>query len=60
MGRDIGLDRARGIAILLVVAGHAIQFNDPAYASVSLYSLIYSFHMPLFFILSRMLKKAPE
>lgn len=45
------VDVMRGIAITLVVVGHLIQFNgvptdNPAF------EFIYSFHMPLFFIVS--------
>lgn len=43
------LDIARGISILLVVAGHVISNN---YTDHILTKWIYSFHMPLFFILS--------
>jgi fucose 4-O-acetylase-like acetyltransferase len=43
----------KGIAILLVIIGHLIQFNniDGGEAN-TLFGIIYSFHMPLFFILS--------
>lgn len=40
------IDTIKGIGIILVVLGHT--YGIPAY----LYNLIYSFHMPLFFILS--------
>lgn len=40
------IDIAKGIGILLVILGHAVQFGSP------LHNLIFSFHMPLFFILS--------
>jgi len=42
------IDIARGLGILLVVAGH----NDLALVSPYLHRWIYSFHMPLFFFLS--------
>jgi fucose 4-O-acetylase-like acetyltransferase len=42
------LDIAKGIGILLVVLGH----NDFEVISLFLQRLIYSFHMPLFFLLS--------
>lgn len=45
MKREIWIDIVRGGAILLVVIGHS---NCPEL----LYNLIYSFHMPLFFIIS--------
>lgn len=48
------MDIARGIGIFLVVLGHSFpddKFNNnPIYTYI--YKLIYSFHMPLFFIIS--------
>lgn len=42
------IDLAKAIAILLMVLGHCASLNDiPLIRSV-----IYSFHMPLFFIIS--------
>ena len=53
--RDISLDYAKGIGILLVVLGHVIQqtncSSDIKYFTV----LIYSFHMPLFFMITGMI-----
>jgi len=50
--RDLRIDAMKGLAIILVVLGHAEQ----VYGHHLLYSLprliIYSFHMPLFFFLS--------
>jgi fucose 4-O-acetylase-like acetyltransferase len=46
------IDRFRGIAIILVVMGHIIQYNIINGQNTSLYSIIYSFHMPLFFFIS--------
>ena len=43
------IDMAKGIGIILVVLGHSI------FPSENLTTWIYSFHMPLFFILSGML-----
>lgn len=40
------LDIAKGIAILLVIAGHTV--NNPSLTR----QVIFSFHMPLFFILA--------
>ena len=51
------LDFVKGVAIILVVLGHNIQFgsaigiNDGFYEN-SLFRLIYSFHMPLFMVVS--------
>ena len=48
------IDISRGIAILLVVLGHIILLENPDNShllnNVQLY--IYSFHVPLFFIIS--------
>ena len=53
-GRLTDLDRAKGIAILLVVFGHLVPQEDPA--GVTWYEplriAIYLFHMPLFMYLS--------
>lgn len=51
------VDTAKGLAIVLVVYGHALEgtYADMSFNSISYnlqHSLIYSFHMPLFFILS--------
>ena len=45
------LDICKGILIILVVVGHAIEIVDPAHKSYFI-KLIYSFHMPAFFIIS--------
>ena len=45
------IDEIRGIAILLVVVGHIIQFNGIS-KNNSVFEFIYSFHMPLFFAIS--------
>jgi fucose 4-O-acetylase-like acetyltransferase len=42
----------KGMAIVLVVLGHAIQKNTVNYQSNYLFCFIYSFHMPLFFSVS--------
>ncbi len=55
--RNRALDIAKGIAIILVVIGHAIPDATTKQGISSgslalLHSLIYSFHMPLFFLIS--------
>lgn len=57
--RNIRLDIIKAIAIILVVAGHAIQFgcgNDYteslAFYDNWVYKIIYSFHMPVFMCVS--------
>lgn len=58
MLRDKKIDILKGIAIILVVIGHTIQFTKgPVYGGGGffnnpLFSLIYTFHMPLFMLVS--------
>lgn len=42
----VWLDMAKGVAIALVVLGHCLSYDDP------LRDFIYSFHMPIFFVLA--------
>ena len=57
-GRDIGVDAIRGLAILLVVLGHsisnAVNLNLAARHDPLFYisNFLYTFHMPLFFLVS--------
>jgi fucose 4-O-acetylase-like acetyltransferase len=61
MSRIVWLDAARGIGIILVVIGHALGglIDSPLGAGQnafrSAFFAIYSFHMPLFFLLSGLL-----
>ena len=57
--RNLTIDFIRGIAILLVVFGHNIQYGSgeifiqsDGYFEEILFKIIYSFHMPLFALLS--------
>ena len=55
--RDMGcriewIDLAKGITILLVVVGHSFGFQGHPTSLRLLRGLIFSFHMPLFFVLS--------
>ena len=50
--RFLYIDNLKGFAILLVVLGHCIQFRMPGYDDNMAFRFIYSFHMPLFFIIS--------
>ena len=53
------IDCLRGIAILLVILGHSIQFADETLCSSNyLYRFIYSFHMPLFMFLAGLMSGA--
>ena len=45
------LDAAKGLGILLVILGHIYAWNPNINRKI-LVTWIYSFHMPLFFILS--------
>lgn len=51
MNRIISLDIARAICIILVVIGHYVPDNSPAWY-VMLHDIIYTFHMPLFMFVS--------
>jgi fucose 4-O-acetylase-like acetyltransferase len=46
------LDVLRGVLIILVVAGHLIQYTNVDYSNNVMFRFIYSFHMPLFFVAS--------
>lgn len=50
--RNIYVDICKGIAIYLVVLGHCIQTVDANFEINGIFLLIYSFHMPLFMLLS--------
>lgn len=51
---DNSVDLCKGVAIILVVIGHAVQHYSLRFDDNILFRIIYSFHMPLFFILSGM------
>ena len=50
--RDVFLDIAKGLAIILVVLGHVIQGSAQNFDELIGFRVIYSFHMPLFVFLS--------
>lgn len=54
MKRDRSIDFLKGIAAILVIVGHVIQYGSIAkpYSEDVIYRIIYSFHMPLFMFLS--------
>ena len=56
MQRNEYLDIIKGIGILLVVLGHSIQFGmglgNECFWDNPLFKIIYSFHMPLFMLIS--------
>lgn len=53
--KDIKISNMKGLLIFLVVFGHLIEVYK--YTYYDLYSVIYSFHMPLFIIISGYLAK---
>ena len=53
------IDIIKGLAILLVVLGHAIQAINDDFDSSLLFRYIYSFHMPLFMAVSGFLSYKP-
>lgn len=53
-GRIDWIDMAKGIAIILVIIGHTVKFGSGTR------NFIYSFHMPLFFLLSGYTYKIAE
>lgn len=57
--RNAVVDACKGFAILLVVLGHVLQSHLSQPDDNWLYRIIYSFHMPLFFLLSGWVAK-PE
>ncbi|MCF3948226.1 acyltransferase [Acidiphilium sp. AL] len=56
MTRRLDIDRAKGLAIMLVVFGHIVARQDPAHVHwyLPLRRAVYAFHMPFFFYLSGM------
>ena len=54
------IDALRGFAILLVIVGHLIQFNYRTGIENSIFNIIYSFHMPLFFFISGCARSTSE
>lgn len=50
--RNSKIDVLKGIAILLVVLGHTIQYSEANFDDNFLYRIIYSFHMPFFMFIS--------
>lgn len=46
------IDALRGFAIILVVIGHLVQNNYSDAYHNSIFNVIYSIHMPLFFFIS--------
>jgi fucose 4-O-acetylase-like acetyltransferase len=52
--RNVLIDRLKGFCILLVIIGHLIQMkiSPTRYNENLFFQIIYSFHMPLFFLLA--------
>jgi len=55
--RNLLIDAAKGLGILLVVLGHSIQQNIPDFDGNIYFRFIYSFHMPFFMFLSGCVSK---
>lgn len=62
--RSVLIDALRGVAIILVIIGHCISngsgsgyFSNQGYYENIAFKFIYSFHMPLFMIISGYLFK---
>ncbi len=59
--RNTYYDKLKGLAIVLVVLGHAVQDTFPdTFDQHELFRLIYSFHMPLFMFLSGLVSYSSE
>jgi fucose 4-O-acetylase-like acetyltransferase len=52
--RDGTLDCLKGLAIILVVAGHTAQESTPDFDNLFVFRAIYAFHMPLFMFVAGM------
>jgi fucose 4-O-acetylase-like acetyltransferase len=52
--RDGTLDCLKGLAIILVVAGHTAQESTPDFDNLFAFRAIYAFHMPLFMFVAGM------
>jgi len=50
--RAADIDALRGLAILLVVLGHCVQYNVADFDASPVFRVIYAFHMPLFMFIS--------
>ena len=46
------LDNLKGFAILMVILGHCVQYRIAGYEYNLIFRIVYSFHMPLFFMIS--------
>ena len=54
-GKGNYIDLARFIGIACVIYGHCLPFNQPE--DIMVRNVVYSFHMPLFFMISGLLEK---
>jgi fucose 4-O-acetylase-like acetyltransferase len=50
--RNVNIDLMKGLAIILVIIGHVIIKIMPKFWKNPFSNIIYSFHMPLFFVVS--------
>lgn len=57
--RNVAFDAAKALAILLVLWGHTIQYcGHPTMTKGTVYTLIYTFHMPLFMMVAGFFSKS--
>lgn len=56
--RNIALDCAKGLAIILVCLGHIMQATTSDYYDTKIYNLIYALQMPVFFLISGILSSS--
>jgi len=60
MARDYRIDTLKGLLIILVILGHVITtFDNQNVVNHAVMGLVYSFHMPLFILISGYLTKSP-
>ena len=60
MARDYRIDTLKGLLIILVILGHVITtFDNQNVVNHAVMGLVYSFHMPLFILISGYLTKNP-
>ena len=54
------IDMAKGIAMLMVIAGHSIGYKGTPFEQQVIRGIFYSFHMPLFFMLNGYTSRCPD
>ena len=54
------IDMAKGIAMLMVIAGHSIGYKGTPFEQQVIRGIFYSFHMPFFFMLNGYTSRCPD